>query len=349
MQLLKRLKQCMKSAIPGLLGVCLLFGGTAKAAELNVVTTTTDLASITQFIGGELVDVTPICAGEDDPHFLEAAPSYITIARRADLWISVGMDLEIGWERPVIDGSRNRRIRPGTEGYLDASQNVIKIEIPEGRVTYAMGDVHPQGNPHYWTDPLQGRIVADTIAGRLAALAPAHRATFSRNLERFKDEIDRRTFGSELVDEVGGERLWVLELEGNLDSYLADNDLEDKLGGWKARMRPFKGAEVVTFHKSWGYFAQRYGLNVPIELEPKPGIPPSPRHLREVVELMNDRDIGAIIMAPFYPERGANLVAQRTGAEVVITDLFVPGRSPEAGSYFEHLDNMVETFASALR
>ncbi len=343
------LRRILKLALPALLAVCAVFAAPARAGELNVVTTTTDLASIAQFIGGDLVDATPICAGEDDPHYLEAAPSYITTARRADLWISVGMDLEIGWERPVIDGSRNRSIRPGTEGYLDASENVIKIEIPEGRVTYAMGDVHPQGNPHYWTDPLQGRIVADAIAERLAKLAPELSETFSSNLKRFQDEIDRRTFGARLVDEVGGERLWVLELEGRLDSYLEENDLADQLGGWKERMRPFEGAEIVTFHKNWGYFAERYGLDIAIELEPKPGIPPGPRHLREVVELMNDRDIGVIIMAPFYPRRGANFVAQRTGADVVVTDLSVPGRSPEAGSYFQLLDNMVETFASALR
>ncbi len=157
-----------------------------------------------------LANLRPVCLTESWRfHTIEAAPSYITTARRADLWISVGMDLEIGWERPVIDGPRNRRIRPGTEGYLDASENVIKTEIPEGRVTYAMGDVHPQGNPHYWADPLQGRIVAAAIAARLAKLAPEHRETFGRNLERFQDEIDRRTFGARLVDEVGGERLWV--------------------------------------------------------------------------------------------------------------------------------------------
>ncbi len=319
-----------------------------EGGELNIVTTTTDLASIATYIAGDLAQVRAICAGDDDPHFLEAVPSYITIARRADLWIRVGMDLEIGWERPVIDGSRNRRIRPGSEGHLDASENVLRIEVPHERVTPAMGDVHPAGNPHYWTDPLNGRIVAGSIAGRLAELRPAHEGVFRENLRRFKREIDTRTFGDELVENMGGDRLWALEVRGELDSYLDAHGLTEKLGGWMAGMRPHRGKEVVTYHKNWGYFAGRYGIDIPTELEPKPGIPPGARHLSRVIDLIQTRDIPAIVMAPFYPRRHADYVAQRTGAEVVVLELSAPGdgRDVPPYGYLELLDRQVETFIS---
>ncbi len=332
----------------GLFAILALTTASADASDLNIVTTTTDLASIAQYIVGDKGQATPICAGEDDPHFLEAAPSYVMRARRADLWIRVGMSLEIGWERPVIDGSRNRNIRPGQPGHLDASQNILRIEVPTERVTPAMGDVHPEGNPHYQTDPLNGRIVAETIAERLKRIAPEHSQTFQENLERFKNELDERTFGAELVDELGGDRLWALVLNDNLDSYLAQNQLEDQLGGWKAKMRPHRGQKLVTYHKNWGYFAKRFGLEIVTELEPKPGIPPSPTHLSSVVNTVNDQNIKAIIMAPFYSRRAADFVAERTEASVYVCPLSVPGTEPGPNGYFELIDTIAQTFSTAL-
>lgn len=336
-------------AIANMFILLLLFQpGLAQAAELNVVTTTTDLAAITKYLAGDLANVTPVCAGDDDPHHLEAAPSNVILARRADLWIRIGMSLEIGWEGPVINGSRNRSIRPGQPGHLDASSNILRIEVPTERVTPAMGDVHPEGNPHYHTDPLNGRIIAETIAARLSRLAPEHTQTFEENLQSFKRQIDQRMFGRDLVNELGGDRLWVLLLNGDLDSYLADNDLQDALGGWMQAMKPLRGAKVITYHKNWGYFANRFGLDVVTELEPKPGIPPGPTHLAQVIRTVESQNIKAIIMAPFYSTRAADFVADRTDATVYVTPLSVPGSDPGPNGYFELIDTIVETFSKAL-
>ncbi len=349
-----RARNCRMPLLAAMAALLLLWTGGAAAEarpdRVRIVTTTTDLASIARYIAGDLAEVRAICAGDDDPHYLEAVPSYISIARRADLWVRVGMDLEIGWEGPVIDGSRNRAIRPNRPGHLDASQGVLRLDVPTERVTPAMGDVHPAGNPHYWTDPLNGRIVADTIADRLEQLRPAHAETFRENLQRFQRELDARMFGEELVEAVGGERLWALKLEGRLEDHLRENEMLDGLGGWKGRMRPLAGREVVAFHKSWVYFANRFGLSIPIELEPKPGIPPTARHLRDVVDLVEGRGIGVILMAPFYPRRGADFVAQRTGAIVVVCPLSVPGDGTDvpAEGYLDLLDKQVDTIASAL-
>lgn len=324
----------------------LLFSSSPAAAKLKVVTTTPDLASITEAIGGDRVEVSSIATGYQDPHFVEAKPSYMMKAHRADLFIRVGLELEIGWEPLILDGSRNADIRLGTRGHLDVSEGVIRFEIPSTqKVDRSMGDIHPLGNPHYWTDPFNGRIIARNIAARLALLDPEHKDLYEANCSDYVRRIDEMSFGEDLVEAVGGERLWALEIAGRLDDFLADKGLE--IGGWFGTMRPQRETKIVTYHRSWSYVANRFGLVVAEELEPKPGIPPSPGHLVEVIKRMKMDKVKVLVMEPFFSRRAPDLVSQKTGATVLTIANSVGGQE-EAPDYIAMIDNIVTRISAGL-
>jgi len=329
--------------------ILLLIGGmaAAAAAPLRIVTTTTDLACIAQSIAGDCASVSSISSGRQDPHFLEAKPSYIMQARDADLWIRIGMELEVGWEPLLIRSSRNTRIREGTAGHLDASENVIRRDVPTERVTRAMGDIHACGNPHYWLDPLNGRIIAEAITARLSQLAPEQAAVFAANLQQFKRDLDMRMFGAALVNKFGGDMLWTMLLLDRLEATLEAQELMPLLGGWYGRLRPHRNKVVLSYHRSWNYFTERFGLVNIGELEPKPGVPPSAAHLGIIIDRVKTADVKAIIIEPFYPTRAANLVAARTPAEVVVIANSVGG-SVEATDYLSMLDNVVNQLCQRL-
>lgn len=322
------------------------FPGFARA-ELKIVTTTSDLASMARSVGGDHVRVESLQNGQQDPHFLQAKPSYIIKAKNADLWIRVGMELEIGYEAVILDTARNPRIRPGQPGHLDASATVLVLEKPAGRVDRSMGDVHPEGNPHYWLDPYNGRQVARAICKRLKLLDGAHRADYDANCAAFTRRLDEAMFGPELVAAVGGDRLWEAELQGTLPAFLEGLQLTGTLAGWKARMQPCAGRKVVTFHRSWPYLLQRFGLLTAAELEPKPGIPPGPAHVAEVVAIMRAQQARVILMEPFYPASDARAVADKASAVVVVA-ANATGGQPEAKDYLAMLDNAVNRLAGGL-
>ena len=315
------------------------------ADKLRVVTTTTDLAAIARAVGGDKVEVTAIATGHEDPHFIAAKPSYMMAARKADLWIRVGLELEIGYEKLILDGARNSRIRIGTPGHLDASQGVLRLEVPTQRIDRSMGDIHPLGNPHYWIDPLNGRIVARNVSRRLINLAPEHEAYFQERLKSFQRELDERMFGSEPVATIGGGKLWALLLKGKLDKTL-DKPGRPSLGGWLAVMRPHAGKKVVTYHRSWSYFAHRFGLIVADELEPKPGIPPSPGHVAQVVKRVKSQGVQVLLMEPFYSRKAPELMASQTGIAIVQCANAVGGQ-PEATDYLTMIDNIVNRVDAA--
>jgi zinc/manganese transport system substrate-binding protein len=314
-------------------------GNPVQASQIRIVTTTSDLADIAGAIAGDTADVTALSKGNEDPHFLQAKPGFIIQARHADLWISIGMELEIGWEPAVIHGSRNSRIQVGRPGYLDVSANVLKRGVPTRRVTRDMGDVHPSGNPHYWLDPWNGRVIADTIADRLSTLFPDKRDVFQSNLNTFKNELDQRMFGAALVDAVGGEKLWQRQRSGTLDDYITEHGMP-AAGGWYASTAPLRGVKMVTFHKSWEYFAGRFGMFVVAELEPKPGVPPTAAHLSHVENLMRAENISIILQEPFYSRRAADRVARNTQARVVVAAGSVGG-TLETSDYFTIFDLLI--------
>ena len=314
--------------------------------KLRIVTTTTDLAAITRAVGGDKVEVTAIATGREDPHFIAAKPSYMMVARKADLWIRVGMELEIGYEELILDGSRNPKIRIATPGHLDASVGVLRLEVPTQKVDRSMGDVHPLGNPHYLMDPLNGRIVAKSIGQRLAELAPEHTAYFNKQLKAFQRQLDERMFGNALVAKCGGGKLWAALLKNRLDELLSRQE-GPALGGWLAAMRPHTGKKLITFHRNWSYLVHRFGLVVALELEPKPGIPPSPGRVTEVIRRVESEEIKVLLMASYFSRKAPELVASQTGITVVACPMF-PNAQTQATDYLALFDDIVNRLCAVL-
>ena len=294
--------------------VVLLVGTTANAqSKIRVVTSTEDLASITREVGGDRVDVVALARGYQDPHFVDPKPSFILAVNRADLYIAVGRDLELGWLPPLVTSSRNAEVQPGASGYLDASRNVRILEIPTGQITRAMGDVHPLGNPHYWLEPGNGRLVAEAIRNKLSELSPADAASFSQRY----DDFDRRLAAAETR--------------------------------WDAVMAPFKGAKLVTYHRSWPNFMERFGLEVIGYVEPKPGIPPSPLHTIQLIEEMKRDGASLIVVEPYFSLRTPEaIVNQLTGGQVLVLAPSVGGVD-EATDYIQLFEYNVNLLAGALR
>ena len=288
--------------------------GPAVAADqkLNVIATTEDLASIAREVGGDRITVESIARGYQDPHFVEAKPSFILKLQKADLLIVVGRELEIGWLPPLIQQSRNARVQVGAEGYLDASQGVRILDIPTGQITRAMGDVHPQGNPHYWLDPENGRAIAKSISDKLSQLRPNDRPYFEQRLAAFNTR------------------------------------LSDALKKWVAMMAPYNGTKVVTYHRSFPNFADRFGLDIVGYVEPRPGIPPSPGHTLNLIQEMKRQNIKLILVEPYFDLKTPDSVARATGATVLVVPPSVGGVK-EAVDFFGLFDYNVTLLVNALK
>ncbi len=318
-----------------------------QAAEIRVVTTTTDLADIVRSVTGDLAEVSSLTTGREDPHTLTAKPSFIVRARDADVWVRIGMELEIGWEPVILREARNPRLHVGMPRHIDASTYILRLEVPTQRVTRDQGDIHPEGNPHYWLDPLNGRLVAAALCERLSDLYPAHKAAFEKNLAAFTCALDTHMFGATLVEALGGEALWKAVTEKRLEALLKGKHLEEKAGGWYARMRPHQGKTLLTYHRSWVYLTDRFGLRGDLQLEPKPGIPPSAKHLASLVAEAKGRQARVILQEPFYTLKAADFVASRTEAKIVVAPTMTGG-SAEAGSYLKMLDHVLLKLSEVL-
>ena len=282
------------------------------SAKLKVVTTLQDFASITDSVGGDRVETFAMAKGYQDPHFVDAKPSFILKLSRADLLIVAGLELEIGYLPPLIDQSRNDKIHPGSAGYLDGSVGCDILQRPTTQVTRAMGDVHPYGNPHYWTDPHNGGVIARSIADKLSELDPAGKATYDKNLAAF-------------------------------ESKLAEKDKE-----WLAKVAPFAGTKIVTFHDSWPNFAKHFKLDIVGHVEPKPGIPPSPSHTLEIINLIQAQKVPVILVEPYFDLKTPNYIAAKTGA-VVLTFYPSVGGIPEIKDYFSLFDHNIDAFVNAVK
>jgi zinc/manganese transport system substrate-binding protein len=318
------------AALWGIIGGLLLVVRAALAADpIEVVASLSDLGKVAEAVGGDRVHVTTIAQGVQDPHFVDPKPSYMVKLRDAELLLVNGLDLEMGWVPPLIEGARNGKLRVGGAGYVDCSKNIPLIEIPPPNTTRADGDVHPFGNPHYTTDPLNFKLIAETVAEALSRLRPEEAEGFARRKKAFQAGIDRALFGAELVELVGGSKLDRLarsgELASFLDSEIGGIKLKDKLGGWLGKLAPLRGASIVFYHRSYSYFAQRFGLNVASYIELKPGIQPGPSHLTDVIEQVRRDKIGIVAAHPFNNEKIGRLVANKGGARFVVLPLNVGG------------------------
>ncbi|HET8925545.1 MAG TPA: metal ABC transporter substrate-binding protein [Candidatus Acidoferrum sp.] len=297
----------MHTRLSALLAACsLVFALTVPPtshadSKLNIMTATTDLAALAQEVGGDRVNVESIARGYQDPHFVEAKPSFLLKLRHADLLIVVGLELEIGWLPPLITQSTNPKIQVGGAGYFDASRFAKILEIPTGVVTRAEGDVHPLGNPHYWLDPENGLRIAKGIKNKLSEMRPGDAAYFEQRYSSFEQRIKQ-----------------------------ADEK-------WLAEMKPYAGRKIVTYHRSWPNFAEHFGLNVVGYVEPRPGIPPSPQHTVELIGMMKRDGVKVIAVEPYFDLKTPNAIARETGAQVVVLMPSVGGEK-EITDYFKLFD-----------
>ncbi len=293
----------------------------APAAEeepLKVCATIPDLGSLCKEVGGDEVQVTVFAKGPQDPHFLDARPSFIKDLSRADLFIIVGLDLEIGWAPNLWQNARNGAVLPGAQGFLDASSAITPREVPaSGFIDRSMGDVHPRGNPHFLLDPVCGLKVAAAIRQKLEALRPGKREYFSSRYEAFAERLDSALVGEKLAAKYDASKLAILAEHGKLEEFLKSQGDAEALGGWLKRMAPFHGAPVVADHNILPYFAARFGLDVVGFLEPKPGIAPTTKHLTEIIEKMKSLKIRGIITVPYFDSRHVRFVEEQTGAAAI--------------------------------
>ena len=288
--------------------------GQAMAEPLKVCTTTTDLAALAREVGGDEVEVVSFAKGSEDAHFVEARPSFIRELSRADLYIQIGLDLEIGWAPVLLRGCRNANVQPGAEGYLDASAAIRPRDVPAQPVSRAEGDVHPLGNPHYLLDPVNGLKVARAIRDRLAALRPQRQEYFEQRYGAFQQRLAVSLIGENLAKQYELEMLMILNDHGRLDAFLKDQGHWDQLGGWLGLLRPYRGSAAVADHSMWNYFASRFGLQVIGYMEPRPGLAPTTRHMGDLVQTMRERNVKLVIAGPYFHQRHAEFLVQNTGA-----------------------------------
>ena len=292
------------------LGTALLGSALPAAAVLKVVATTSEYGALATQIGGARVAVTTIAKPTEDPHFVDARPSQIVALNRADVLIEGGAELEVGWLPPLLEGARNGKILAGAPGRVVASEGIQLVDIPSA-ADRSQGDTHLAGNPHFMLDPLNAKVVAEHIARVFSALDPAGAPTFKGNLAQFQAS------------------------------------LAAKMTEWTATLKPFAGRPIVTYHPTWRYFGRRFGLVADIFLEPKPGIPPSPPHLAEVMQKMLAQKIRVLLVEPYQPRKTAEGVAARTNAVVVDVCQF-PGGLPGTETYIALIDANVKRIAQAL-
>jgi zinc/manganese transport system substrate-binding protein len=280
-------------------------------ATLSVVTTTPDLAAIAREVGGDKIKVESLARGTQDPHFVDAKPSFILKLNRADLYVKRGLELEVGWAPVLENASRNPRIFGGT-GFVDCSVGIPKLEIPPaGMDSRALGDVHPLGNPHYQRDPVNGKTIAKNIVDGLIRVDPDNQDYYEKRLADFDRRIDER------------------------------------LAGWQRQLAPYRGATIVQYHKDWEYFAGRFGLQIVGEMEPKPGVSPSPAHIARLIGLMRSQHVKVLLKEPYYPDNLTHVVSEKTGA-TVLTLPESPGGVSGTDDYFSFIDYIVKEVADAL-
>jgi ABC-type Zn uptake system ZnuABC Zn-binding protein ZnuA len=282
---------------------CMLAAVNFAHSAIRVVTTSSDLKYIAEQIGGDRVSVESLSTGDQDLHMVEPRPSMVMKLKKADMIIKIGLDLDM-WADSLIAASRNKNIVYGAQGYVDASAGVPLLEVPKSKIDGSMGDIHIFGNPHYSLDPGNARFIARNIEKSLAALSPGDAAYFEERANKFV------------------------------------NELNEKIVLWKSKLDGRKGLKVVTYHNSWIYFAKAFGLEIIGNIEPKPGIPPSPAHLNALIETMKSSGTSIIIVEPYFPLKGPQMVAEKVHARVIVVPSSVGGM-PGVDGYFGIFDYII--------
>jgi ABC-type Zn uptake system ZnuABC Zn-binding protein ZnuA len=296
--------------------VCSLTQAQESGGPIQVAATVPELGSLAREVGGDQVAVTVFAKGSEDPHFVEPKPSLIKALSRADLYIQVGMDIEAGWAPVLLQNARNGKVLPGAPGHLDISTAITPLEVPTGPVDRSMGDVHSSGNPHYLLDPMNGLKAAQLIRDKLSELRPAKKQYFAERYDAFRQRLGRALVGDALARKYDIERLALLQDQSRLGPYLKQQGDDKLLGGWLGAMLPHDATKVVDDHNVWPYFARRFGFEVIGHMEPLPGVPPTTKHLGELIERMRAEHVRVVMTLAYYDPRHARFVSERTGARV---------------------------------
>jgi ABC-type Zn uptake system ZnuABC Zn-binding protein ZnuA len=333
----------------GLTALVLLTTTAHAQDRVKVVTTLPTYAAIALEVAGDLADIQAIARGDQDPHFVNPRPSFAAAVQRADLFVATGLDLEL-WVPAVLDRANNPRVLEGATGHVVAYAGIELLEVPDD-VSRAGGDVHVFGNPHIHTDPINGIIIARNIAAGLKRVDPSHADAYDANLADFEDRVTRRLVGDALTNLLGGEAIFDMLRAGTFWDFLASQRyqgelLEEYLGGWLAEATPFRRRRMVCYHKNWAYFSHRFQIECAMFVEPKPGIPPSPSHVNEVIDFIDRENIPVLFAANYFSRRQVERVASRTGAVALMAPEHVDGEDG-VDSYFALIDTWVQRLARA--
>jgi len=342
------MKSILSTILVAVLGVA---SASAQARKITVVCTLPTLKALAEEIGGTRVDVTSLARGDQDPHFVTPTPVLMKKTRDAALFIENGFSLEL-WADEVANGSGNSKISRGTPGRVVAGAGIAAMEIPSV-LSREMGDIHPQGNPHVWLDPMLAKQEAANIADALKRVDPAGASYYDQRKADFEKRIDAAMFGPELVSLVGIQKLTRLVQTGELQSFLATTKiggqpLSAKAGGWLKQAESLNGTKAFEFHKVWTYFARAFGMKLVGTIEERPGIPPGPQHVKQVTDQVKAEKVPLILVDNFYDPALPNNIARQTGAKVVVLPNQVEGE-PEIKTYFALMDHLITNITAALK
>lgn len=334
---------------------CFVMTATPASATddpIRIVTTLPDYAWAAKEVGGDLVEVSAIARGNQDAHFVRPRPSYSLMLRDADLFVTTGLDLEL-WVPTLLDAAGNRQVLEGGAGYVAAWPGIELLDVPTN-VSRSEGDVHIYGNPHIHIDPLNMVMIARNILAGLERVDSANALVYRERERALEDRLHRRQFGSELVDLMGGETLARLARAGKLIPFLEGKEypagsgrtLADRLGGWMNQAEPLRGRTIIGYHKNWVYFTKRFGIEVAGYVEPKPGIPPTPRHVESIINLIREQNIQVILSANYFDPAKPQAIADRTGARAVVVPLSTGGE-PGVERYEQLIDTWIDRLLKA--
>ena len=322
----------------------------AEAKLLNVITTYSDYASIAQEIGGDKIIVGYLSRGDQDPHFVSPKPSLALKVKKADMFICSGMDLEV-WATTLLDKARNKKVMDGAIGFVTVNSGVEILEKPKGTISRTEGDIHVSGNPHFHVSPVNWRYISENILIGLKKVDPDNVGYYEQRQQAFVDKVDRRIYGDELVDLIGGEKLSDLLVAGTLFDFLdkeyQGNKLITKLGGWLKKALPLRNREIIAYHKNWSYLARDFGLTIIGYIESKPGIPPTPKHVQNTINLIKERGVDAMLVASYFEKRKPTTIASKTGIKAIFLPLSV-NAIPEVSDNFKLVDYWLESIISSM-
>lgn len=321
-------------------------GASAAPKKVAVVTTLGVLAGVTRDIGGDRVSVTALAKPNQDPHTLVAKPTYKVLAKNANLFVELGLGLDI-WGSAVTDASGNPEIQTGQKGRVVASEGITTRELPT-TLSKAWGDIHPYGNPHVWLDPVNAKQIAANIAAGLTRVDPDGKGVYAANLKTFGAKIDDMLYGHALVEEYGASKLERLSRRNELYDYLKTKHTYDKLGGWLKKAEALRGLKILTYHKTWIYFCDRFGIEIRGEIEEKPGIPPSQDYLATLIKKIADDKIKVIFIDTIYPTKDGEYIAQKTGVKIVASPIDLGG-APGTDDYFALINTLLDRILAAAK